>query len=147
MDPRTILKTLKEASPFDLFLISFVLLPFIFDAWIDVLNKLGFTNQATYISLAIVLVGYVIGIIAMLLGSTRERKRDIAKDQIIQYLTSKEYEMVSFERIRKNINKSYSDSFLETLPVAFANDIRKAKLKGSKAGLARIIESQSEDEV
>ena len=48
MDPKTILKTLKEASPFDLFLVSFLLLPFVFDAWVGVLEKLEFGIFAKY---------------------------------------------------------------------------------------------------
>lgn len=146
MDPQKILKVLKDASPLDLFLISFVLLPFIFDAWINVLERLSFSPKAEYISLAIILAGYIIGLIVMLLGSTRERKRDIAKDQIIQHLTSKDHEMISFELIRKKINRSYSDDFLNSLPLAFPNYLRTARLKGAKPGLARIIEAQSENE-
>ncbi|MGB0496113.1 MAG: hypothetical protein ACPGJI_07135 [Kangiellaceae bacterium] len=146
MDPKTILNTLKEASPFDLFLISFLLLPFVFDAWVGVLTKLEFSESSKYSVLAIVLVGYVIGVISMLVGANRSKERAVAKNQIIQYLTSKEFEMMSFERIRKNINLSYSDHFLDKLPVYFPNDLRKAKLKGAKPGLARILESETEDQ-
>ena len=63
MDPKTILRTIKEASPFDLFLISFVLLPFVFDAWVDVLEKLKFGLCAKYWSLGFVLAGYIVGVI------------------------------------------------------------------------------------
>ena len=146
MDPKTILKTLKEASPFDLFLISFLLLPFVFDAWVSVLERLEFGLSAKFWSLGIVLTGYIFGVITMLVGTNRQREREIARDQILQYLTSKNFEMMSFERIRKNINQAYKDEFLEILPVYFPNQLRKAKLKGSKPGLARIIESESENE-
>ena len=146
MDPKTILKTLKEASPFDLFLISFLLLPFVFEAWVGVLEKLEFGICAKYWSLGIVLAGYIVGVISMLVGSNRQKEREIARDQIVQYLTSKGYEMMSFERVRKNINQAYTDDFLEALPVYFPNLLRKAKLKGSKPGVARIIESENEDE-
>ncbi len=146
MDPKTILTTLKEASPFDLFLISFLLLPFVFDAWVGVLGKLELGVDAKYGSLGVVLVGYVVGVIAMLVGSNRQKEREISRDQILQYLTSKDFEMMSFERVRANINQAYTDEFLEMLPVHFPNQLRKAKLKGSKPGLARIIESAHEDE-
>lgn len=146
MDPRTILNTLKEASPFDLFLISFLLLPFIFEAWLGVLNSLELALDVQYWSLCLILLLYIVGVIAMLLGSQRAQQRERARDIIVQYLTLKGLEMVSFDRIRNNINSSYSNNFLETLPSQFPNQIRKAKLKGAKPGLARIIESQSEDE-
>ena len=82
----------------------------------------------------------------MLLGSNRQREREVARDLIIQYLTNKNFEMMSFERIRKNISQAYSDTFLDTLPAYFPNQLRKAKLKGNKPGLARIIESDIENE-
>lgn len=146
MDPKTILNTLKETSPFDVFLISFLLLPFVFEAWVGVLEKLEFDISAKYWSLTIILVGYIIGVISMLHGTNKQKEREAARDQIIQYLTRKERKMMSFERIRSNINQAYTDAFLEKLPSCFPSLIGKAKLKGGKPGLARIIESESEED-
>ena len=103
-------------------------------------------ERAKYWSLVIVCVAYVVGVLLMLAGSNRHRHREIARDQVLQYLTAKDYEMMSFERIQRNINQAYSNSFLETLPVHFPNQLRKARLKGAKPGLARILESDVEDE-
>ena len=146
MDPRTILKTLKEASPFDIFLISFLLLPFVVDSWLDVIEKLGFGDTARYWGVGLIILAYIVGIILMLQGSSRARNREIARDQIVQYLTAKDFEMMSFERVRKNINRAYTDEFLESLVEHFPNDLRKAKLKGGKPGIARIIESDVDEE-
>ncbi|WP_089725121.1 hypothetical protein [Candidatus Thiosymbion oneisti] len=146
MEPKTILKTLKEASPFDLFLVSFLLLPFVADSWLGVIKKLGLDQLAHYCGLGIVVVAYIIGIILMLQGSSRARRREIAKDLIIQYLTSKNFEMMSFDRVRKNINKSYTNEFLESLIEHFPKELRTARLKGSKSGIARIIESDEDEE-
>jgi len=66
MDPRTVLHTLKEASPFDLFLISFLLLPFIADAWLGVIDDLGLKQDFQYHGLGIVLIVYILGIVIML---------------------------------------------------------------------------------
>ena len=144
MDPKTILKTLKEASPFDIFLISFIALPFVFDAWLRILEKLEFGLCAKYWSLAIVLIAYVVGIVAMLVGSNRGKRREVAKDQIINYLTSNSYKMMTLDTIRKNINKGYTDDFLNSLAIYFPNEIRRAILKGNNIGLARIIEENDE---
>lgn len=146
MDPRSILKTLKEATLFDLFLISFLLLPFVFDAWLGVTEKLQFGVSTKCWTLGIVLAFYIVGVVVMLQGSTRCRRREIARDLIIQYLTSKNFEMMTYERVRKNINKAYTDDFLESLITHFPNELRKARLKGAKPGLARIIESETENE-
>jgi len=146
MDPKTILRTIKEASPFDLFLISFLLLPFVFDAWVDVLEKLKFGLCAKYWSLGFVLAGYIVGVILMLVGNSRKKSREIARDQIIHYLTANDFEMMSYGCVRQNINRAFSDDFLETLIISFPNDLRKARLRGAKPGIARIIESNVDDE-
>ena len=146
MDPKTILRTLKEASPFDLFLVSFLLLPFVFGAWMVVLDKLEAGLTVKYWALGIILVAYIVGVVSMLVGSTRTRSREIARDQVLQYLTAKGFEMMSYERVRSNINKAYSDAFLEALTATFPNDLRRARLKGSKPGIARIIESDAANE-
>ena len=146
MDPKTILNTLKEASPFDLFLISFIALPFVFEAWLRILEKLKLGLCAKYWSLGIILVAYSVGVVSMLVGSNREKRREVAKDQIINYLTQNSYKMMTLERIRENINRGYTDEFLISLPIHFPNEIRRAKLKGNKPGLAIISESDVENE-
>ena len=146
MDPKTILNTLKEASPFDLFLVSFLLLPFIADKWLQVIINLGLGDFAPLFGLGIVIVAYIVGIIIMLQGNSRLKNREIARDQIIQYLTSKNFEIMSFERVREKINKAYTDEFLASLVIQFPNEVRKAKLRGGKSGIARIIESDADKE-
>ena len=143
MDARTILKVLKEASPFDIFLISFIALPFVFEAWLRILEKLEFGLCAKYWSLGIVLVAYIIGIVSMLVGANKQKQREVAKDQIINFLTRNSDEMMRLEAIRDKINKGYTDEFLNSLPLHFPNEIRRARLKGNKPGLARIIEENS----
>lgn len=44
------------------------------------------------------------------------------------------------------INSGYSYDFLISLPIHFPSEIRRAKLKGGRPGLARIIEANVEDE-
>ena len=140
MDPKTILKTLKEASPFDLFLVSFIALPFVFEAWLRILEKLELGLCSMYWSLSVVLLAYIVGVVCTLVGSNREKRREIAKDQIIGYLTANSLKMMTLETIRQKINQSYADDFLNSLPVYFPNEIRRATLKGNKLGLARTIE-------
>ena len=82
----------------------------------------------------------------MLCGMSRARRREVARDQIVQYLTAKGYEMMSFERVRLNISNTYADEFLAGLAISFPNALRRAKLKGGKDGLARIMESNVEAE-
>jgi hypothetical protein len=63
---------------------------------------------------------------------------EIARDQILDYLDQRGYRMTSFDRVRRRINETYEDSFLEGLIRTYPDYFRPARLKGGKAGLARI---------
>ncbi|MCP4097194.1 MAG: hypothetical protein GY748_13225 [Planctomycetaceae bacterium] len=136
MKPEVILELVRKASLFDIFIISFFLLPFVASQWIDILHKLDWSKAW---GLVVMLVAYIIGIAVMLLGSRRDKQRETARDQILGYLTDKQFTMMSYERIREKINQGYDDAFLSALPVQFPNIFRKAKLKNSRAGLARLV--------
>jgi hypothetical protein len=79
----------------------------------------------------------------MLIGATRTRKRELAKDQILGYLQSKTFMMMSFEKIRERINKTYSDRFLDSVIDSFPADLRRARLKEGRKGAARIADDTS----
>jgi hypothetical protein len=88
------------------------------------------------VSLAVVLT-LVLGVLTARVV-LQAKKMTVARDQILNYLESQGFTMMSFERIRKNVNESYSDQFLQKLPDYFPNQLRRARLKGNKLGLARI---------
>lgn len=62
---------------------------------------------------------------------------DIAKRQILEYLERNRFRMVSFERIRKNIDPEYDDDFLRDMIRCNETQLRRATLKGGKPGVAR----------
>jgi hypothetical protein len=55
---------------------------------------------------------------------------------ISNYLNANEYTMISFERVRDNINANYSDAMLIALIDKMPDRFRRARLKGGKPGLA-----------
>jgi hypothetical protein len=141
----SILKLLKEASPVDVFIISFVALPFVLNAWLTILKELG--CQAKLLVILLVIVAYFVGIVGMVVGTTKEKKRELAKDQIMTYLQSKDFVMMSFDRVREKLNSSYTDLFLNSVIEAYPNDLRQARLKGSKRGVAIVaVETDKKEE-
>ena len=66
-----------------------------------------------------------------------ETKEDKAANQILAYLDAKGYRMVSFQRVRRQINKTYTDAFLTQVISQNSDRFRKARLKGNKAGIAK----------
>ena len=112
----------------DVFLISFVALPFVFEAWLRIGEEFQQRLRGKLWMLSAVLLFYIFGIVAMVWGNSKLRQREVARDQIIGYLTTKNFKMMSFERIRSNINRYYSDEFLGRLPVYFPEVLRRAAL-------------------
>ena len=146
--PAQILKAVKEASPFDLFLISFLLLPFVFNAWLGVLEKLQATPCQKVWSLAAVLIFYVIGLLAMLAGSTRIRRRETARDLILTYIQENKVTWMSFDSVRAQINASYSDRFLSSVVAEYPQQLRFASIKAKDSelrfvGVGRVIEEEA----
>jgi hypothetical protein len=144
-DLSELLKSVKRASLFDVFVISFALLPFVLKAWVEVLSSLEVDECSKLWAIAGVVLLYIIGVIAMLVSNSRDKKREVAKDQVIGYLQSKGFKLVSFERIRERVNSSYSDEFLQSLPSRFPQDLRRATLKDSRPGLGRIVEESGDE--
>jgi len=54
--------------------------------------------------------------------------------------------MMSFERVRKNINGTYTNEFIESLIKHFPSEVRRAKLKGSKPGIAILVDANVAEE-
>lgn len=143
MKPELILETIRKANVFDIFFLSFFLLPYVASQWMDILDNLQWSKPW---GLAIMLVTYVAAIAILLVGANRDNRRETARLQILKYLNDKNFTMVSFERIRSNINPGYDDDLLLALPVQHPKDFRNAKLKGGKSGLARIMVDDVVDE-
>jgi hypothetical protein len=57
---------------------------------------------------------------------------------IKNYLAAHNFEMVSFERVRENINPDYSDDVLQRLIEHFPTEFRRARLQGGKPGIALV---------
>jgi len=57
---------------------------------------------------------------------------------IINYFDDKPFSMVSFERIRENINEKYSDELLLEMIDKLPDKFRRARLEGGRPGLKKL---------
>lgn len=146
MNVSEIMSTIKKATAFDIFLISFFSLPFVFNAWIEVFTKIAATTEQIFCSLVILFVLYVVTVIILVVDNYSKKRKEIAKDLIVGYLQSKNYKMMSFEKIREKLNSAYNNEFLEKLVQEFPKEIRRAKLKGDKPGIGRVVVETSGEE-
>jgi len=145
-DIDSIRQFLKQASAVEVFLVSFFLLPFVFNAWVTVFIKVKVSPEIIKLSLWIIACLYILCVVLLIWGTFKGRKRELVKNQILSYLDSTNRNMVSFDRIRAKFSQSYDDKFLESLIYAFPNDIRLGKFKGGSKGIARIVEETEVDE-
>jgi hypothetical protein len=138
-------KLLKRFSLLEAFLLSFFALPFVIQAWITALEKLAFSQCVQRWLVAGVFVLYIIGAAAMVISNNASKRKEVAKDQVLSYLQSKSLTFASFERIQERVNGGYSNELLESLPAAFPQEVRCAKLKSGRRGIGRIVLEESDD--
>jgi hypothetical protein len=142
----SMLTALRRARPLDLFLLSFLLMPFIVEKWSDVFAKWGMSANQTTWSLFFIFVVYIVCVIALIYTSHRRQKAQLAKDQIIGYLQSNVITMMSNDRIRERLHSGYTDVYLLSVIREFPKELRFARLKGDRKGVGRILEETSDDE-
>ncbi len=111
----SILSVLKRASILEIFLISFVLLPFVFEVWLRILRDLGIRRENIELSLGAICLLYPLFLGLMLIDRNRKRRRELARDQIVSYLQSKGFTMMTLSRVRESINAAYSDRLVESV--------------------------------
>jgi hypothetical protein len=62
---------------------------------------------------------------------------DAAADEVLQYLNSHGFTMVSFERLRQRVGAHLTDTVLNNLITDQPKVFRHARIKGGKAGIAK----------
>ena len=145
-DAESFLEFVREATIFDILLVSILLLPLYLGAWLVILDSvlsIG-TEQKVWV-LVVLFALYVVGIVLMKVGAGKEDKRRRAGIRIRNYLVGRGNTAISFERIRNVIDSSYSDDFLESVIDLFPDDLRLARIKGGKRGVGLLIEKEEEE--
>lgn len=146
MNVSEIMSTIKKATAFDIFLISFFALPFVFDAWIGVFTKIGANPSQIFWSLVVLFTLYIIAVIVLGFDNYNKKRKEIAKDLIVGYIQAKGYKMISFRRVRQEFSPDYSDEFLEKLIQEFPKEVRRTRLKGDKPGIGRVVVETTDEE-
>lgn len=82
----SILSVLKRASILEIFLISFVLLPFVLEVWLRIFRDLGIRRENIELWLGAICLLYLLFLGLMLVDRNRKRRRELARDQIVSYL-------------------------------------------------------------
>jgi len=79
---------------------------------------------------------------AMAASMRREQNARAEMDRVAahidNYLTANNFRMVTFDRVRKNINEGYTDDMLQRLIDERPERFRRVKMKGSRPGIGRV---------
>ena len=142
----SILDLVKKATVFDLFLITILALPVLIQAWISILRDLGNSPTQITVGVIVVIIAYIVGIVIMYAGVSRQRSRKLAKDEIVGYLNANKFTKMSFDRVRQKFGNDYSDSFLNSVIDEFPTTLRRATLKGNKVGVAVLADKEEDEE-
>ena len=143
LETKTLLETIREATIFDLFIISIFLLPFFLSSWLALFDEWLNIDPKNKNPLALLLfICYLIGIFLMKIGIRKVEKYEKAGKRIQNYLLARNKTAMSFDRTRKVIQKSYTDTFLLSVIDHFPEDLRIARIKGGKQGIGLISEQE-----
>jgi hypothetical protein len=138
VDPKRTLSVIRAASPYEYLFVALMILPPLLIAWLAVTEKLRFSDEWAKLTVAIVLVAYLLAGLLLLAGSILQRDRKVACLQILSYLDSRQFKVMSFDRVRQNISSRYTDQFLDSVVRAYPELLRPARLKGKKVGVAKV---------
>ena len=145
---RSMVDMIRDADNKELVIVSLFILPVLLGAWSFFLNSLGFLNQHDGWKLMIIcllLTLYTIGIIYMKMADTEEDNLKRARYHVETRLKKRGGQRASFDAIRDEVNKDYSDDFLRKLidlnPEIFGTCRIK---KGNKPGIT-LVTVESED--
>ncbi len=142
MSLEEVIRIIRDEGALGIILVALFGLPILAVQWISLFEALAIP-PAVGLGLLILIV---VPLILWLLSKRKVSARNtVARDKILAYLDSRSFRMMSFERVRQNLDTRYSNEFLEALIDEFPETFRKAKLKGNKIGLARLNQEEEAD--
>ena len=145
---RSMVDMIRDADNKDLVIVSLFLLPLLLGAWSLFLNSLDFLDQYPGYKLIIIstlFILYISGLFIMKIKDTEMEKLKRARFHVETRLKKRAGHRASFDAIRDEVNKDYSDVFLRKLidlnPEIFGTCIIK---KGNKPGITLVtVESEN----
>jgi hypothetical protein len=144
-DGKKVLEQIRDASVFDILLVTVVLLPFYLAAWLVVLGSVTDmkTEQGRELLVVLVVV-YVAGIVLMKVGAREQDRLKRAASRIRSYLRIRGFTFMTFERIRERIDKTYTDMFLGKVIEEFSDEFTTAKSGTGKTGIKLALNDEEE---
>ena len=142
-EPKSVIRLLKTASKFDVFLIVFLSLPFVLSKWIEIVNGFDLADNANpdrvrLVVCILVTVAYVACIALLMWGTFQDRRLRLNADIISNILAQRGNRIGSAAYLQDKTGIPIGDDEIEKLIRRFPNRFRRVRIKGEKNGLGLV---------
>jgi len=115
-DIKILFQIIKDASHVHIMIISFLVLPFVLDAWVSLFQKIPGLKGHELISLIIVFIAFGILLVFAIPKDKHNKKLENIKDLTINYMIANNFTSVGFDVIREKFNgKIAEQEFIEII--------------------------------
>jgi hypothetical protein len=144
----SIVSVIRQARTFETLIVSILVLPIFLGSWILILKQLNANLwNSSIIILTLLILMFFLGVFIMKYYQWREYKMEIARNCIMNFLLSKNWNRISFDLIRNKFNTKWDNKFLQNVIIKFNSDFTIAKIKGGKQGVKLIEIEQEQEEI
>ncbi|MEQ6124390.1 hypothetical protein AAON49_09335 [Pseudotenacibaculum sp. MALMAid0570] len=142
-EAKSIIDIVRESSFGELFFTSLIILPIYLGSWVVVLkqidNNLWGKNS---LILLILVLAYVFTLIVMKHYQSKDKKIENASIKIRQYILSRNWTRMSYERVQKNIDSSFNQELIDSILDKYPEDFRVGTIKGGKKAIVVLGEEE-----
>ena len=142
-EAKSIIDIVRDSSFGELFFTSLIILPIYLGSWVVVLKQVdkslwGYNS----LILLILILSYVLTLIVMKHYQSKDKKIENASIKIRQYILSRNWTRMSYERIQKNIDHSFNQELIDSILDKYPEDFRVGTIKGGKKAIVVLGEEE-----
>ena len=144
-EAKSVIDIIRNSTFGELFFTSLIVLPIFLGSWIVVLKQIDQNLWDYEIEvLGILIIAYIITLSIMKHYQSKEKQIENASIKIRSYILSRNWTRMSFERINKNIDNTYTEEVLLSIINKFPEDFRKGTIKGGEISIVVLGEEEEE---
>ena len=110
-DYKGIIQAISDATPSNLVLVSFLVLPVILDYWIKLLSSIftPFDTSSKILSLVVLVIIYALCIIWLAVENSNRKALEMKKDQILSRMLTNNWSKIGYDSAKKAVSLDITD--------------------------------------
>ncbi|MFD2567020.1 hypothetical protein [Pseudotenacibaculum haliotis] len=142
-EAKSVIDIVRESSFGELFFTSLIILPIYLGSWIVVLKQINKTLwEKSSLVLILLVLAYILTLVIMKFYQSKDQKIEKASIKIRQYILSRNWTRMSYERIKKNIDHSFTPELIDNILNKYPEDFRIGTIKGGKKAIVVLGEEE-----